>query len=334
MFYQCKRCEFKTKLIGDMERHINRKYICKTKDDYNLNNEQWKKDCLEKKYENIGNILNSINNNINNTNNLVNNIKDNLDINNKETNEIDNKCLYCNKNFINVYLLSRHNKTCKNKKIYEENIKNTDNNLKNSVENINNIQTTNIQNNTNVQNNIQNNIIINIPEKNFEQNSVNTILIPFFEKFDTSHINDNTQLILLFSNLFTTTLQEILKNDVNLNFSIDIKNKESYVYKNDDEKLVKIDNIIIYNNVWKKIRDYLLESLEKIQKENPTISAAPFDLAKKQINSRYNDLILDNEHDKVNTIKQGIKEVYNLNKEKTLQKFELIKNNLIENNHI
>lgn len=83
--------------------------------------------------------------------------------------------------------------------------------IKNSIDDKNNILNYNITNNITT-NNYTNNII-----------SVNINLINSFEEnWNTTHIDDKTKCFLLLNNSkFTATLENILENEVNLNVLLD-----------------------------------------------------------------------------------------------------------------
>jgi hypothetical protein len=144
-------------------------------------------------------------------------------INNTEK-KIEFICKVCNKNFYE-------------KKNYEDHIKIHDYNIKNAIIGNNN--------EINIINNIQQNININI----------NTP-IPFDRDWDLSKINEISINKLLFSNfMYTKLLEEILKNEINLNVIIEDETNSGLVYKNDDDKYVNM-----------KIHDIIEKSMNKLNK--------------------------------------------------------------------
>ncbi len=312
-----------------------------------------------KNNENINNknIINNqnITNNQNNQNikNIQNN-QNNQNNQNIQNNENENKkiCEYCDLKLSNNFCLKRHLEKCiKNPKNLSETLKTMDkknleetfkivHNLNNNINNINenfennkNIpinyeNTSDIQNNYNIvnnniiQQNTQNNLIINLNNDSINVSATDKILIPFFDKFDTSHINDELQMNLLFSNLYIETLREILKNSVNLNFIVKNEDKNGFIYKNEKENIVEIDNIIVYNNVWKKVRDYLLESFEKIKAKKLKIDDEIMTIAFNKINKKYNDFILEKDNNYTKNVIGTIDLISNENYEKTKEGFK------------
>ncbi len=102
-FYQCERCNYKTNILNDMKRHIEKKFICKIKNaNFNLTEEEFKIKTLQKKYKIDKEELKKI---------IENNNKHEKD--NKDKDENDKKCKYCNYIFINKYQNKRHEKVCK-----------------------------------------------------------------------------------------------------------------------------------------------------------------------------------------------------------------------------
>ncbi len=85
------------------------------------------------------------------------------------------------------------------------------------------------------------------------------MVVPFFDDFDTSHISDSDELDLLLDSTYENVLSMILNNKNNHNFKIDKDSSDgkSYVYKDDEEKYIRIDNIEIYRILWKKTWTYM-----------------------------------------------------------------------------
>ncbi len=132
---------------------------------------------------------------------------------------------------------------------------------------------------------------------------------------------------LLFSHLYFDTLKEILKNKVNLNFLLDKNSESSLIYKDEQENFKKIDNIIIYNNVWKKVRNYLLESLDSIKKKYPKIDKQIYDITEYQIKKKYNDYIKDENKNYTENVIATIDIVFQENKDETEKIFKILNNN-------
>ena len=181
-------------------------------------------------------------------------------------NQLENKditfnCKLCNKIFLEKYNLNKHIKT---------------HNINNSIIGDNNI--------------IQNiNININTP-------------IPFDKDWDLSQISELNIYKLLFSKfMYSKLLEEILKNEINLNVIIENESDSGLVYKNDNDKYV---NTVILEDHLKNIK---------------TI-----------IDNKFNDYINNN-----NNIKDGvnrvIKDRYLLNnKDAILLCNKIADNNIIE----
>ncbi len=280
--------------------------------------------------DDINNNLKNINKNNNDQNNDQNNEKElngsdqnnnNIDSENEKKNK---KCSYCNKILCNKQNLDKHMEICKKNPNYYKNIQQQSLNTINFLTN----NQINLVNNNIVNNNSfsQNNLIININNDINDNKEIDKILIPFFDKFDTSHINDEVKMSLLFSHLYFDTLKEILKNKVNLNFLINTNSESSFIYKNKTENITKIDNIIIYNNVWKKVRDYLLESFENIKKKYPRIEKSIYELTEGQIKKKYNDFILDNNKEYTKNVIATINLASEENKDETEKIFKTFNN--------
>jgi len=91
-------------------------------------------------------------------------------------------------------------------------------------------------------------------------------IIPFDQDWDVSKIDEFTKTKLIFSNImYTNLLEEILKNEMNLNIIIDKNDDSGMVYKNDIEKYIKM-----------KIKDIIDNSMEKLHKNLIDINANIF----------------------------------------------------------
>ncbi len=89
------------------------------------------------------------------------------------------------------------------------------------------------------------------------------MVLSFFDEFDTSHISKNDELDLLSVSTYENALSIILNNKNNYNFKIekDSFDGKSFVYKDDVEKYIRIDNIEIYRILWKKTYSYFINTL-------------------------------------------------------------------------
>jgi merozoite surface protein 8 len=244
----------------EMKRHLEKRKKCIIKDNinnlsenelYNLSLKKhiniintYNKENLNENYDSTDNFKN--NNDINDNNNDIND-NNNNEINNNEINKLindmnHNYCEKCDKFFYNKSNLNKHFK----KNICDKNSK------KNNIQNIG------------VQNNIINNNqkIINI--------NINYIK-GFDEDWDVSKIDDIKKGEILLSNSkFSKTLENILKNDVNLNVILnnDDDNDVGVVYKNKKNRYEPMKNKDIIEMSMEKIYKHLKDFYKEITKNN------------------------------------------------------------------
>jgi hypothetical protein len=84
--------------------------------------------------------------------------------------------------------------------------------------------------------------------------------IPFDSEWDISKIEDIIKERCIFSTkMYTALLEEILKNEINLNVIIDKENDSGIVYKNDIDKYIKMKSKDIVDNTMDKLKNHLLE---------------------------------------------------------------------------
>ena len=254
-YYKCKNCNYKTSIFSDIKKHINLKKLCITelnigfeysKDQivilslipYNKNNKQ---DIDEDKVKDVKNIYE-------NRNELINILSES----NKDKKKI---CKFCHQHFLKLQDLRTHlllecfsKEINKNKDINISN--NKDINISNKDINI----TNNIINNNNVTNNIIQNITANITVQ-FES------LVPFEQNWDLSKISDLEKKfeILCSDIMYTSLLNKILENNVNLNVVIDKNKNIGFIYQNKDNKYIKMNIEDITENSMEKLHDNLLE---------------------------------------------------------------------------
>ena len=123
--------------------------------------------------------------------------------------------------------------------------------------NIINNTTNNITNNNTTNNNTTNNIT-NIINNNINLEIKN--IMPFDKNWDISKIDLKTKFFIIFNKLmYTTLLEELLKNNINLNIIIDKNNNSGIVYKNDIEEYIEMKLKDIANKTMEKLKNQLLE---------------------------------------------------------------------------
>jgi len=218
----------------------------------------------------------------------------------KNNNNIINKeyiCNNCKKSFSTNSNLSRHlsKNLCSDKnKIEIKNLANTINNIDNSTIN-----------------NINNNISLNI-------NLINS----FDEIWNTNHIDNNKKLILLLNNSkFTSTLEDILENEVNLNVLIDNTTDNALVY--DNKKLINMS----IKDIVKKTMEKLLNHLNDFKNDiiEPNLYNIDKNIIDEQIKiaqNKYKDFNKDQDIQKCVNI--FIKDIYNKKKDDTISNYNTI----------
>jgi hypothetical protein len=241
-------------------------------------------------------------------------IKNSSDLNIvKQQNFCCEKCNYktCNKS--NLVKHIKNSKRCK--KTYEKSIENNGSNTTNNTQNINIVNSNNTINNIN---NI-NNININVKSLN-----------GFDEDWNISNITDEMKKkLLLNDSRFTNTLKSILENNENLNVILtDETTGFVYKFKNNEYEAMHVNNIFdkSMDKIYKHLRDFFQEMIEdeNNDKDNKNII--------KEINNKYYDYKKDFE------IKQYVDNfltnIFNDNKEKSIEKCNEIANKIKENNEI
>ena len=259
-YYLCKRCNHMTKQKIEMIRHLDKNKKCEIKDDDNkLSDNELYKNSLEK-HE----ILKKIDTENNNK----------IEINNKQE---DNYCNECNKYFYHKSNLNKHLK------------KNICNKKKNIKENCNECTNSLLFYETNMKENIQNicvqNHIINNNQINNNQININiNYLKGFDEEWDVSKIDDNKKGEILLSNSkFSKILENILKNDVNLNVILN-DNDIGIVYKNDKKKYEPMTNKDIIDKSMNKVYKHLKDFYNEIINNNIN------DISEKSLKNELNEL--------------------------------------------
>ena len=212
----------------------------------------------------------------------------------------DNYCDKCNKFFYNKSNLKKHQKN-----------------------NICNKDTSNTVQNIGIQNNIINNNqkIINI-----------NISYPkgFDEEWDVSKIDDIKKGEILLSNSkFSKTLENILKNDVNLNVILNSDNDIGIVYKNQKNKYEPMSNKEIIELSMEKIYKHLKDFYQEIiNNNNNDLSEASLKNELIELEKKYSTFFRLEEAQ--NIVKNSFTNIYNNRKnEAELKYFELLSNDEI-----
>ncbi len=144
------------------------------------------------------------------------------------------------------------------------------------------------KNDNNIKTNLKKNNSFNkISDSNINENDLEiNYPIPFDNKWDISKISNEKKSYLVTSKLmYTTLLDDVLSNRVNLNVIID-KNKDSgMIYKNDIEKYVQMKSKDIIDKTMEKLNELLIE----INKDENLIFDEIKDFSRKMINKKYID---------------------------------------------
>jgi hypothetical protein len=247
--YICKKCNYNTQNFKDLKKHLLKKKSCqKCFDSLNLSNDEI---IIKTVLPYIGkkHILNDSEIDKFKNSNIVYENKDELFriIDNIDKNKLK-KCECCNKDFIKIIDLKKH-------MVLDCFLIHIDNLKKRISEN------TNAQNITsNIVNNSHNNI-----NSNNTTNNINIYLevkkpIPFDDDWDTSLISNDRKGFILFTKImYTSLLEDLLKNEINLNVIIDKENDSGFVYKNDIEKYIQMRSNDIVKNTMDKLRNHLTD---------------------------------------------------------------------------
>ena len=248
----------------------------------------------------------------NNENNYTNEELYNMSLNKEceiKKNTKNNFCANCNKTFSKNSNYKRHvqDKVCQKENKLDNNEKN------NTVINDNSINVDNTIINNGVINNI-NNININI-------NVDNQKLRGFDQDWDVSKINKSDILdILLNKHKFTKTLQNILKNEVNLNVIIN-NDKNGFVYKSENDKYEPMKEDQIMQQSMNKIYKHLQNFYEETIKTNlNNYDSKYLDSINNDINKGYTQYLYENTQFK-NIADNAIGFFYSLVKDEAQKKY-------------
>ncbi len=269
--YSCHRCsDFQSVYFNDMRKHLTRKHACRRAGESLLySDDEILVLSLSPSYDDIHSLENDNLSHLKDSNIMNTNKKELLE-------ELDNieksknkDCKYCNVSFGLIMDLKKHvistcfynelmkRKTEKEKAEQITNIANTNNHSDisksyNTINGDNNYNTTNNTNNTtNNNNNITNNVNIYLEMKN---------PVPFDNDWDISQISDDKKSKFIISNkMYSKLLEEILKNEINLNVIIDKENESGMVYKNDIDKYINMKSKDIIASTMDKLKSQLLD---------------------------------------------------------------------------
>ena len=258
--YICKCCDYKTDFFFNIKKHLEKKKYCKKI----LSSFQYSEDqllvlTLIPYYDNIHSIKIEELSHLEKSNILSNNKKEIIVL----LNEIDKcktkTCKFCNEIFSKITDLKKHilvkcflDNISKKTKLKTNEININDNNINSNNNNSNSNNTINntVNNSVNNSNNFNISIEINQPQHP----------IPFDNEWDISKISNEKWSDLLISNImYTSLLEEILKNEINLNVIIDKKSKSGYVYKNDIDKYIQMKLKDIVDSTMIKLKKHLLD---------------------------------------------------------------------------
>ncbi len=281
--YKCRRCDYKTDKFFDMKKHILKKKICcKTCDAIPFSDDQLFIETLLPYIDNV-NMIDEIE--------MITLEKSNLLYKNRELilSLIDkiNKCRiknceYCNLECKDTFDLRKHLLlNCYYNKLKRASLEKENTIINNvSVENIT------INNNTNNNNTTANNTVNgnnnNLINLFFEIKSP----VPFDDDWDISHISPEKRAkIFISSMMYKKLLEEILKNELNLNVIIDSDSKSGMVYKNAIEKYINMNQIDIMNSTMDKLNKYLI-IFNKTEKDEGTMKEI-IDYTRRIINQQH-----------------------------------------------
>ena len=307
MVFQCYRCFYYCKNKKDMKKHLSRKNICSRKvESHNYEEEKLEYLSLLNKSDDEIIIIEEEKEDDNKYDNWNYDESQLKEIIEKTKNNNIKKCCFCNKIFFRKYELLRHleNHQCnilknkRNKHIINNNY--IDNK---TIQNINNQQINNIS--INVFNNS------NVVNENGDK-----ILNSFNEDWDISKIDLQKKLLLFVSdNKYSNTMEEILKNDKNMNVLLGENNEESIIFE--ENKFLNVNNDEIIVRTMYKLYNHLLKFYTDIKEED--IANKDLKKHKNNLKEKYDDF--NNNNITKEIVKNILLDIFHNKKEEVLEKF-------------
>lgn len=308
--YSCKKCSFKTNNYLDLKRHINKKKICiKNLESFTNSDDQLLITSLlpNSEYNNIKNQIDYLKKSDDIYKNKIDLLYD-LDFIDK--NKIKS-CIYCNEKFTKIIHLRKHLLIeC----FYKNLIK------KGKIKNVINIDI--VENNQNIFNNCILENITNVTNIYFSTKTP----LPFDKEWDISKIDIDKRSSLMISKImYTKFLEEILKNEINLNVIIDKNNESGIVYKNDIDKYIEMKSKDIVDNTMIKLKKQLLDMSDDCK---DSCFNECLDFSKKIIEKKHIDYLKDKETNTL--VKDFISNIFENKKEDAIVMSNNIKNSICD----
>ncbi len=279
-YYECARCLYQTKYKNDMRRHLFSKNKCVIEPNNNL---------------------------------LTDDQLDELSLETKKRDK-ENKtylCDFCQKSFTRLYSMKIHKETrCKSKELV-------------LLETTKSTPTSNIQGNSqqvNIQKNIQNIQTQNINYNNQTNITFNIVCNAFDNPFDISHIDNKTRMEMIINVIYTKALQHILENKSNLNVYIEDGTEDAIIYKNREEKFVRIKKEDFTRQIMSNMKS-TLQTLNNETEKNPYLTQKIDEVINFKFD-RYNE-----EKTTSDAVNDMICKIYEDKKEEVLDIFRNIKEN-------
>jgi len=298
-YYECKRCNHKFKFKNDIRRHIDRKIKCpRTIESYNFTDEQLYNMSL---IFNKSDELKYSCSNCNKTFGRNDNLNRHLLKCNKKTDEEANTCIkstiHSDKNIAsdNNNVIESHNMAESHNMTESNNIAESHNTSNIGDDNIAGEHNTVAHEHSNIINGDQNSITIN-----------NYMVLPFDDKWSTSHIDKYFKVFLLNTyRKYTNFIEKVLENDENLNVIIDENSDKSLVYKNNTEKYVMMKNHEILEKTMEKANKQVSDIFDNVIETEviSNLSKENFKKEKKDFCNKYMDYI------KSHTLKENVNEL-------------------------